>query len=68
MFGKKRLQFLCKVVVVLMLFAIVLPMNPVKVYAADEYDNLREKYKVRLTGYDPNNPYDPNDQYIKLLM
>ena len=54
------------VLAILIVITIIMPVSPTIVYASDEYDSLREKYKIRITGYDPANPYDPNDQYIKL--
>ena len=53
---------------VLLVAAVIMPINPTVVCASDEYDDLREKYKTRLTGYDPANPYDLNDQYIRLTL
>jgi regulation of enolase protein 1 (concanavalin A-like superfamily) len=52
----------------LLAIAVIIPASPFAAYAAetDEFDNLREKYKIRLTGFDPANPYNPDDQYIKL--
>ncbi len=35
------------------------------VYAEDVYDALRLKYREKLTGYDPDAPYDPSDPHIQ---
>ncbi len=60
---QNRRRYICVFLVILMIITI-LPLNLV-VYASDEFDSLREKYKMQITGYDPANPYDPNDTYIK---
>ncbi|WP_438446090.1 polysaccharide lyase family 8 super-sandwich domain-containing protein [Gorillibacterium sp. sgz5001074] len=43
---------------------------PVRVYPAaqDEYDALRIKYVQKLTGYNPDDPYDPDDPDIRLII
>ena len=58
----------CMFLSVLLVVTIIMPMNPTIVYATDEYDTLREKYKTKYTGYDPADPYDPDDQYIKISL
>ena len=35
------------------------------VYAQDIYDDLRLKYREKLTGYNPNTPYDLSDPHIQ---
>ena len=57
-------RFFCAFLVILMVVTI-LPLNPVVYAASDEFDILREKYKINLTGYDPANPYDSSDPYIR---
>ena len=61
---QNRRRYICVFLVILMIITI-LPLNLVVYAASDEFDSLREKYKMQITGYDPANPYDPNDTYIK---
>lgn len=49
-----------------LIFTIIIPISPITINAADEYDGLRKKYKIKLTGCDLSDPYNLNDQYIKL--
>ena len=69
-------KLLCVLMAFSIIFTVIIPISPNVAYAADkdEYDGLREKYKIKLTGYDPDKPYElnpdkpyePKDEYIKL--